>query len=148
MLIESLQTECIPQAFGTRSAAVKMGDFIFISGQLPLNPDTGRMTAGGIREQTEQCIRNLENVLKEMELDLSYVLQVRIYMTDLNEMAEMDRVYGEMFRDPCPARTCVGVNALQSGAKIEIEAYAIDTRALEVLCAGETCGDGSCRIGE
>lgn len=139
-MFESIQNKKVIQAKGTYSPAVKLGDFICVSGQLPLDSE-GKLVSDDICEQTKQCIANLDAVLKTMDLDLRYVMNVRLYMTDIKDIDKVNTVYNEMFRDPYPARSCIGVGGLQDGAKIQIEAYAIDTRALEILCSKEECAN-------
>lgn len=147
MIFETVKSKHAPKAAGPYSPALQAGDFICLSGQLPIDPATGELVSDDIREQTKQCIRNLQAVLREKGLDLCHVMQVRVYLTDLNESASMNEAYGEMFQEPYPARLCVGVASLLKGAKIEMEAFALDTRALEILCASENCdccGDRQC----
>lgn len=140
-MIESLKDTGVPQARGTRSDGVRLGDFIFVSGQLPLEED-GRMCTGDIQEQTAVCLNHVKSVLEKAGLGLQYVLQVRIYLTDMKDEEKMSAVFDRYFNLVSPARVCVGVAELQGGAEIEIEAYAVDTRALEVLCGDE--GECSC----
>jgi 2-iminobutanoate/2-iminopropanoate deaminase len=143
-MIESIENTGVPQAKGTGSAGVKLGDFIFVSGQLPLQED-GMMCQGDIREQTRICLHNLQQVLRAAGLDLHYILQIRIYLTDMNEEPAMSEVFNEIMPQPQPARVCVGAAALQGGSHIEMEAYAVDTRALDVLCA-QKCSDSCCSL--
>lgn len=143
-MLETIKDTGTQQARGTHSAGVKLGDFIFVSGQLPLLKD-GTVCTGDIREQTELCIENMQAVLKACGLCLSYVVQVRIYLTDMAEEEAMSEVFDRYFNAPSPARLCVGVSSLQGGAHVEIEAYAVDTRALDILCAGQ-CNDSCCGI--
>ena len=88
-----------------------------------------------IEHQTRQCLKNLEAILNESGLNLSHVLKTTVFMTDLSEFTKMNEVYAEYFAEPYPTRSTVQVGALPKGAKIEIEAYAIDTVALEVVCS-------------
>lgn len=142
-MIESLENTGVPQACGTKSDGVRLGDFIFVSGQLPINTD-GTMSTGDIKEQTRLCLDHVKGVLQKAGLDLRYVLQIRIYLSDISEEAAMCEVFNEVFNAPYPARSCVGVAGLQGGAKIEMEAYAVDTRALEILCQENSTGCASC----
>lgn len=130
------------------SQALTIGDFIFLSAQLPVDTATGKLISDDFREQVRQCFRNMKAILQQCDLPLSYILQTTVYMTDMEKLKELDEVYAEYLRDPLPTRTVVGVNALQYGAQVQIEAYAIDSRALEVLCADEDgCCDGKvCEI--
>ena len=120
-MIESLENTGVPQACGTKSDGVRLGDFIFVSGQLPINTD-GTMSTGDIKEQTRLCLDHVKGVLQKAGLDLRYVLQIRIYLSDISEEAAMCEVFNEVFNAPYPARSCVGVAGLQGGAKIEMEA--------------------------
>lgn len=139
MVRETLISDNAPKALGSYSQGVKVCDYIFLSGQLPIDPATGNLVEGGIKEQTTQCLKNLEAVLQSVGLDLSYVVSVRIYMTDMSEFAEMNEAYSAMFKAPYPARAAVGTSGLLKNAKLEIEAQALDTRALEVICSQEGC---------
>ena len=138
MIFEPIHSQNAPKAVGPYSPALQAGDFICLSGQLPIDPSTGKMVEGDIRVQTRQCLKNLEAVLNERGLDLSYIMMVRVYLSDMGDFAGMNEVYAQMFKEPYPARLCVGVSLL-NGAKGEIEAFAMDTRALEVICAGDGC---------
>ncbi len=144
---KTIQSENAPRAIGPYSPAVKIGDFILLSGQLPIDPATGRIVEGGIAEQTAQCIRNMKALLEESGIGLEYVLKTTVFLTDLNDFAEMNKVYGEYFSEPYPARSAAEVSKLAMGAKVEIEAYAIDTRALEVICSQEGCSSCSDKEG-
>lgn len=112
-----------PAAIGPYSQAVKCGSWLFLSGQLPLDP-SGVMARGGIAEQTEQVILNLKAVLQEAGLDLSAVVKTTVYMTDLKEFPAMNEVYARNFPAPHPARATVQVAALPKAAAVEIEAIA------------------------
>jgi len=119
------------------SSAVRAGDFIMIGGQLPLDTETG------VYEQTLSALSNLEKILAECDLTLAYVLRTVVYMTDLNQMEELEKAWKEKFSDPLPARSVVGVNSLPNNASVMIEGFAIDTRALEIICSKEGCGSCS-----
>lgn len=151
MIFETLQTQEAPHVQGAYSPALSVCDYIFLSGQLPLEND-GAMSTGDISSQTRRCIENLQHLLALRGLDLSYTVQVRVYLADMNDYAAMDQVFRQMFKDPYPARTVIGVNALPMGAKIQIDANAMDTRAMEILCAQDeqetNCHDGYCSCRE
>ncbi len=106
---------------GPYSHAVKSGDFIFLSGQLPLEPKTGKLIEGDITKQTEQCFMNLFNVLKSSNLTSDNVVKVNVYLTNMNDFNTMNTVYSKQFYPPYPARTTIGVASLPLGAMIEIE---------------------------
>lgn len=146
MIFETVKSKRAPKAAGPYSPALQAGDFFCLSGQLPIDPETGELVSDDIREQTRQCIRNLQAVLREKGLDLCHVMQVRVYLTDLNDLDAVNETYTDMFHEPYPARLCVGVASLLKEARIEMEAFALDTRALEILCASEGCEgcDGCC----
>ena len=121
MLKKQIQTNAAPAAIGPYSQAVQVGDFIFYSGQIPLDPDSGTMVAGGIVEQTQQVMKNMQAVLHASGLDFADVVKTTIYLTDLADFATVNEIYGESFTDIPPARACVQVSALPKGASIEIE---------------------------
>ena len=127
------------------SDALCIGDFIFLSAQLPLDPETGTLICDDFKEQARQCFRNIKALLQRCDLPLNYVLQTTVYLTEIDRLDDLDDVYAEFLVEPLPTRTVVGAASLPFGAKIQIEAYCIDCRALEVLCAGEEkeCCDGS-----
>lgn len=109
---------------GPYSHAVDAGDFVFLSGQTPIDPATGEVVEGGITEQTRQSFFNLFNVLKEAGLTPDDVQQVKVYLTDMENFEAMNAVYAEMFAKPYPARVTIGVTGLCGGALIEIEMLA------------------------
>ena len=139
MLKECICTKDAPQAIGPYSQAIRLGDFVFISGQLPVDVSTGNLVEDDIKLQTKQCLKNIEAILNEINLNLSHVLRTTVYMSDLNEFNEMNEVYASCFEEPYPSRSTVQVAALPKGAKVEIEVMAIDTLALEVMCCEESC---------
>jgi len=121
MLKKQIQTNAAPAAIGPYSQAVQVGDFIFYSGQIPLDPESGTMVAGGIVEQTQQVMKNMQAVLHASGLDFADVVKTTIYLTDLADFATVNKIYGESFTDISPARACVQVSALPKGACVEIE---------------------------
>jgi 2-iminobutanoate/2-iminopropanoate deaminase len=112
-----------PKPVGPYSHAVRAGDFLFCSGQIPLTKD-GKLVEGGIREQTRQVLENLSVILGQQSLTYGNVVKTTVFMTDLSEFAEMNAVYGEYFRANFPARSTIQVAALPRGARVEIEAIA------------------------
>lgn len=118
-------TQRAPQAVGPYSQGIVMGDLVFVSGQIPLDPATGALVAGGIKEQAEQAIRNLGAVLKAAGVGYQEVVKTTVYMKDLAGIAEMNEVYARSFSPPAPARSTVQVAALPKGALVEIEAVAV-----------------------
>lgn len=119
-----IRTGEAPAAIGPYSQGVRCGGFLFCSGQIPLDPATGKMVEGGIAEQTERVLRNLEAVLAAGGAALSSVVKTTVYMVDLGEFPAMNAVYGKFFPVDPPARATVEVSRLPAGARVEIEAVA------------------------
>lgn len=111
-------------AVGPYSHAVDADGFVFLSGQTPLDPATGKLVEGGIREQAEQCFVNLFGVLEACGLTPDDVQKVNVYLTDMDTFPQMNEVYSQQFAQPYPARTTIGVAALPLGAQVEIELIA------------------------
>jgi 2-iminobutanoate/2-iminopropanoate deaminase len=116
-----------PKAIGPYSQAIRAGDFLFLSGQIPLDPATGEMVGGqDVRAQTERVMENLRGVLAAARLDFAHVVKATIYVTDLGDFAAVNEIYGKRFEGLAPpARATVQVAALPRGAKVEIEMIAI-----------------------
>ncbi len=123
---DTVRTSGAPQAIGPYSQAVKCGGFLFCSGQIPLDPVTGKMVAGGIVEQTTRVLRNLEAVLAAGNATLKSVVKTTVYLVDLEEFSAMNDVYKEFFPENPPARATVEVSKLPAGARVEIEAVAVE----------------------
>ena len=117
-----IQTEEAPKALGPYSQGVCMNAIQFISGQLPVDPKTGKIVEGGIKAQTEQSLKNLGAVLKATQLDYPNVLKTTVLLADINDFGEMNEVYAKFFTENPPARVCFQVAALPMGALVEIEA--------------------------
>lgn len=111
-------------AVGPYSQGVVAGDFLFLSGQTPLLPATGKLVDGGIDEQTRQCFRNLGAVLEAAKLTFKDVIKVNVFLVDMEDFAAMNDAYKEHFDEPYPARTTIGVASLPLGAGVEIEMVA------------------------
>ena len=111
-------------AVGPYSHGIDSDGLIFLSGQTPLDPATGKITEGGIKAQTQQCFNNLFNVLSAAGLSPDDVQKVNVFLTDMNNFSAMNEVYKTQFSEPYPARTTIGVAALPLGADIEIEMIA------------------------
>ncbi len=109
---------------GPYSHAVNAGKFVYLSGQTPVDPKTGKLAEGDISVQTAQCFRNLFAVLEAAGLTPDDVVKVNVYLTNMGDFAAMNAVYATQFNAPYPARTTLGVAALPLGAKIEIELIA------------------------
>lgn len=111
-------------AVGPYSHAVAAGDLLYLSGQTPIDPSTGKLAQGGVGEQTAQCFANLFSVLSAAGLTPDQVIKVNVYLMDMNDFAAMNAVYALQFSQPYPARTTIGVASLPLGARIEIEMIA------------------------
>ena len=109
---------------GPYSHAVDAGELVYLSGQTPIDPATGKLVTGDIAAQTEQCFKNLFSVLNAAGLTPDQVVKVNVYLTDISNFAAMNAVYARQFSAPYPARTTVEVSALPLGAQIEIELIA------------------------
>jgi 2-iminobutanoate/2-iminopropanoate deaminase len=107
---------------GPYSPGVEAGDFIYMSGQIPIDYKTGKIVEGNIEIQAQQCLKNLSDLLKAAGVSFDDVVKTTIYLTDINDFAPVNKVYGEYFRAPYPARTAIAVSALPLGSKVEIEA--------------------------
>lgn len=119
-----VHTDKVPPAKVPLSQAIKAGDWIFASGQLGMDPKTGRLAEGGITAETRQVCENLKAILEAAGSSLGKVAKVTIYMADLGELMEMNEVFSEYFRNDPPARTTFQAAALIAGARVEIEAIA------------------------
>jgi len=120
-----VKTGLAPEAIGPYSQAIKAGGFVFASGQIPLDPETGQFVAGGIAEQTRQVMKNLAAVLIAAGSDLQLVVKTTVFLADMGEFAAMNEVYGTFFTDEPPARATVQAVALPRDARVEIEAVAL-----------------------
>jgi len=119
-----ITTNLAPKAIGPYSQAVRAGDMLFISGQIPLDPATGAMVEGGIKEQTRRVLENLKAVIKEAGGELEDVLKTTVYLSDLSDFQDMNEVYADYFAKDTPARATVQVSALPKNALVEIDAIA------------------------
>ncbi|WP_027938545.1 RidA family protein [Anaeroarcus burkinensis] len=122
---EIINTKKAPGAIGPYSQAVKANGFVFISGQLPLNPETGAFPEGGVKEQTRQSLKNLQAILEADNLSFSDVVRTGVFLKDMEDFAAMNEVYGEFFTEKFPARVCVEVARLPKDARVEIEVMAV-----------------------
>jgi 2-iminobutanoate/2-iminopropanoate deaminase len=121
MPIERIATEGAPAAIGPYSQGVRAGDWIFLSGQIPLDPASGELVPGGIEAQTRQVMRNLRAVLAAAGLDFAALIKTTIYLVDLADFAAVNTIYGEYFPGSPPARATLQVAGLPRGSRIEIE---------------------------
>lgn len=122
---EIISTDKAPKAIGPYSQAVKAGGFLFLSGQIPLDPATGEFVAGGIREQTERVMVNIAAVLAEAGVGFDAVVKTTIFLTDLANFGVVNEVYGSRFSAAPPARSTVEVKGLPRDALVEIEVLAL-----------------------
>ena len=122
---EILHTELAPAAVGPYSQAVAANNMIFTSGQIPIDPKTGKIEATTIEEQTEQVMQNLHCVLAEGGVAFDRVIKTTCFLADMNDFAAFNSVYGKYFPEGAPARSCVQVAALPMGAKVEVEVIAV-----------------------
>lgn len=116
-----VQADQAPKAIGPYSQAVWAGDLLFLSGQIPLDPATGQIVAGGVEAQTHQAIRNAEAILKAAGLSLGHVVKATLYIKDMNDFAKINEVYAAYFPAPAPARSCVEVARLPRDVLVEME---------------------------
>lgn len=117
-----IHTDKAPAAVGPYSQGVCINAVQFISGQLPVDPATGKIVAGGIQAQTEQCLKNLGAVLEKAGVGYENVLKTTVLLADIADFAAMNEVYGRYFPEESPARMCFQVAALPMGALVEIDA--------------------------
>ena len=121
-----ISTHQAPAAIGPYSQAIRVGNLLYTSGQIPINPATGNFVEGGIKEQTRQSLTNIKAILEEAGLTLSNVVKTTVFLADMNDFADMNAVYAEFFAEPYPARSAVAVKTLPKGALVEIEVVAAE----------------------
>ncbi len=121
MTIEKIETAKAPAAIGPYSQGVKAGDYVFFSGQIPLDPATGEVVSGGIAEQACQVMKNMGAALEAAGLGFDKVIKTTIFLTDLQDFATVNEIYGSYFDGVFPARATVQVAALPKGVEVEIE---------------------------
>ena len=120
-----IQTDKAPAAIGPYTQAIKTDGFVFASGQIPIDPETGEFVAGGIGEQTEQVLKNLAAVLEAAGSGLARVVKTTVFLADMSEFATMNEVYGRFFKSEPPARATIAAAGLPRNARVEIEAVAL-----------------------
>ncbi|MDD6007797.1 MAG: RidA family protein [Prevotellaceae bacterium] len=121
---KAISTQNAPGAIGPYSQAIEANGFIYLSGQLPINPATGSFPEGGIKEQTRQSLLNAQAILKEAGADLSNVVKTTVLLADIADFGAMNEVYAEFFSAPYPGRSAFAVRDLPKGALVEIEMIA------------------------
>lgn len=119
-----ISTDKAPAAVGPYSQAIKTGNFLFVSGQIPLNPQTQELVSG-INAQTIQVLENLKAVLEAGGSSIAQVIKVTIYLTDMNDFSTVNEIYAKYFMENQPARACVAVKALPKNADVEMDAIAL-----------------------
>lgn len=123
--MKAISTKNAPAAIGPYSQAIEANGTIYVSGQLPINPETGEFAQGGIKAEARQSLTNIKNILSEEGLTMNNVVKVTVLLADISYFAEVNEVYAEFFSQPYPARSAFAVAALPKGANIEIEAIAV-----------------------
>ena len=123
-MLATIHTDKAPQAIGPYSQAVKCNGLVFVSGQIPINPATGELLAGTAGEKTKLVLENIGRILEEAGTSFDKVVKTTIYLTDLNEFDEVNKIYGEFFSSHKPARATVQVARLPKDVSVEIDAIA------------------------
>ena len=123
--LDIIHTDSAPQAIGPYSQAIRVGDFVYTTGQIALDPVSGQIVEGGIEAHTRQVLNNLKNVLEAAGSGLHRVVKTTVYMQDLAEFAAMNVVYIEFFGDHRPARTTIQIAAVPRDSRVEIECVAV-----------------------
>lgn len=123
--MKALHTDRAPKAIGPYSQAIEANGLVFVSGQLPVDPVTGKFVEGGIKEQTRQNLTNAQHILVEAGTDLSHVAKTTVFLSDMGNFAAMNEVYAQFFKEPFPARSAVAVRTLPKEALVEVECIAV-----------------------
>ena len=121
----AIHTEKAPAAIGPYSQAVKAGNTIYVSGQLPVDPSAGEFAGEDIKTQTKQSLTNIKNILEKAGAGMDNVVKTTVLLADIADFAAMNEVYATFFNEPFPARAAFQVAAIPKGAKVEIEAVAV-----------------------
>jgi 2-iminobutanoate/2-iminopropanoate deaminase len=124
MSTQAITAPGAPAAIGPYSQAIKAGDFLFLSGQIPLDPATGKLVEGSIGEQTHQVLRNLEAILKSAGASFGHVVKTTVYLADIADFAAMNEIYGTYFPQPAPARATIQAARLPRDVRVEIDLIA------------------------
>ena len=122
--MKAISTKKAPAAIGPYSQAIRVGNLVYTSGQIPIDPATGAFVEGGIKEQTRQSLTNVKAILEEAGTSLANVVKTTVFMADMADFADMNSVYAEFFTEPYPARSAVAVKTLPKDALVEIEVIA------------------------
>lgn len=119
-----IHTDSAPAAIGPYSQAIQIGDLLFVSGQVPIDPSTGAIVEGDIKAQAQQSLNNLKAILNAAGTNMGAVVKTTVFLADMNDFAAMNEAYAQFFQEPFPARSAVQVARLPKDAKVEIEAIA------------------------
>lgn len=119
-----ISTSKAPAAIGPYSQAIQVGNLVYTSGQIPIDPATGSFVEGGVKEQARQSLTNVKAILEEAGLTLDNVVKTTVFLADMNDFSDVNAVYAEFFAEPYPARSAVAVKTLPKGALVEIEVIA------------------------
>ena len=122
--MKAISTTKAPGAIGPYSQGIQVGEFIYTSGQIPIDPATGTFAEGGIKEQTRQSLQNIKAILEKAGSSMDKVIKTTVFLADMNDFADMNSVYAEFFSEPYPARSAVAVKTLPKNALVEIEVVA------------------------
>lgn len=122
--MKAISTNNAPAAIGPYSQGIIVGDLLFCSGQIPLDPKSGEMVGSTIQEQAEQVMRNVEGLLEAGGTDMNHVVKTTCFLADIGDFAAFNEVYAKYFKDNLPARSAVGVAGLPKGALVEVEVIA------------------------
>lgn len=122
--MKQIDTNNAPAAIGPYSQAIEVNGFVYLSGQLPVDPATGNFPEGGVKEQARQSLLNVKAILEEAGLGFGNVVKTTVFLADMSYFADMNEVYAQFFNKPYPARSAVAVKALPKGALVEIEVVA------------------------
>lgn len=120
-----VNTPLAPQAIGPYSQAIKANGFLFVSGQIPLDPVSGQLVYGGVEPQTYQVLNNLKAILEHEGLTFGHVVKTSVFLKDMDDFADVNRIYAEYFKEEPPARACVQVAKLPRDVSVEIEVIAV-----------------------
>ncbi|MBS5548606.1 RidA family protein [Pseudoflavonifractor sp. An184] len=119
-----IHTDSAPAAIGPYSQAIQIGDLLFVSGQVPIDPSTGAIVEGDVKAQAQQSLNNLKAILNAAGTNMGAVVKTTVFLADMNDFAAMNEVYAQFFQEPFPARSAVQAARLPKDAKVEIEAIA------------------------
>jgi 2-iminobutanoate/2-iminopropanoate deaminase len=121
-----INTEKAPAPIGPYNQSVLAGGFLFISGQIPIDPSTGNLVKGDVKAEAHQCLKNIQAILDEAKLTFEHVVKTSIFLSDMNLFAEVNEVYGSYFKGDFPARETVAVKGLPKGVNVEISMIAVE----------------------